>query len=179
MASMKSLGRQPHGFFSTGTTLNLETGEFSIANAKDIGVSHLNAVFGLVEVCAELIQLLDEPGFRKAWLEYCELYNASDEEQVRRLGKKLTRGPLVQGHSRLTAYAAKLTGDTRLAHRAWSEFARDPSGRRFTADAVQTIRGPEVLRPVKELPGVSTNDTAQWGLAAIECLALLGAPPAE
>ena len=179
LASMKSLGRQPHGFFSTGTTLNLETGEFSIANAKDIGVSHLNAVFGLVEVCAELIQLLDEPGFRKAWLEYCELYNASDEEQVRRLGKKLARGPLVQGHSRLTAYAAKLTGDTRLAHRAWSEFARDPSGRRFTADAVQTIRGPEVLRPVKELPGVSTNDTAQWGLAAIECLALLGAPPAE
>lgn len=179
LASMRSLGRQPHGFFSTGMTLNLETGEFSIANAKDIGVSHLNAVFGLVEVCAELIQLLDEPGFRKAWLEYCELYNASDEEQVRRLGKKLTRGPLVQGHSRLTAYAAKLTGDSRLAHRAWSEFARDPGGRRFTADAVRMIRGPEVLRPVEELPGVSTNDTAQWGLAAIECLALLGAPPAE
>ncbi|HRP05737.1 MAG TPA: hypothetical protein PLV87_12570, partial [Opitutaceae bacterium] len=71
------------------------------------------------------------------------------------------------------------TGDSRLAHRAWSEFARDPGGRRFTADAVRMIRGPEVLRPVEELPGVSTNDTAQWGLAAIECLALLGAPPAE
>ncbi|MBP7140532.1 MAG: twin-arginine translocation signal domain-containing protein [Opitutaceae bacterium] len=178
MASMISLGRQPHGFFSTGMTLNLETGEFSMAAPADIGVSHLNAVFGLVEVCAELIQLLDVPGFRKAWLEYCELYNASDEEQVRRLGRKLTRGPLVQGHSRLTAYAAKLMGDSRLAQRAWSEFARDPGGRRFTADAVRTIRGPEVLRPVEELPGVSTNDTAQWGLAAIECLALLGAPPA-
>ena len=28
-----------------------------------------------------------------------------------------------------------------------------------------------VLNPVDEAPGVSTNATAQWGLAAIECLA--------
>jgi hypothetical protein len=28
-----------------------------------------------------------------------------------------------------------------------------------------------VLNPVDEAPGVSTNSTAQWGLAAIECLA--------
>ncbi|MBE7539129.1 MAG: Tat pathway signal sequence domain protein [Opitutaceae bacterium] len=178
LASMKSLGHQPHGFFSTGTTLNLNTGEFSIAKPGDIGASHLNAVFGLVEVCAELIQLLDVPEFKRAWLEYCELYNASDEEQVHRLGRKLVRGPLVQGHSRLTAYAAKEMADGRLARRAWSEFERNPGGRRFTADQLRTIRGPDVLRPVEELPGVSTNDTAQWGLAAIECLALLGEPPA-
>ena len=36
-------------------------------------VSHLSAVFGLVEVCAELIALLDVPEFERAWLQYCEL----------------------------------------------------------------------------------------------------------
>ena len=31
-----------------------------------------------------------------------------------------------------------------------------------------------VLAPVDEAPGVSTNDAAQWALAAIENLALIG-----
>lgn len=177
VAGMKSLGKQPHGFFSTGATLNLNTGEFSLSGPDDIGVSHLNAVFGLVEVCAELIQLLDVPEFRKVWLDYCELYNASDEVQAQRLGRKLSRGPLVQAHSRLTAYVASQKKDPQLVRRAWTEFRVNPQTmRRVTADAVITLRGPDVLRPVQEIPRVSTNDSAQWGLAAIECMALLGEP---
>jgi hypothetical protein len=35
------------------------------------------------------------------------------------------------------------------------------------------VAGPAVLRPVDEAEGVSTNGTAQWGLAAIQCLALV------
>jgi hypothetical protein len=31
-----------------------------------------------------------------------------------------------------------------------------------------------VLNPVDEVPWVSTNETAQWGLAAIQNLALIG-----
>jgi hypothetical protein len=33
------------------------------------------------------------------------------------------------------------------------------------------VEGPAVLRPVDEATFVSTNSTAQWGMAAIECLA--------
>ena len=36
------------------------------------------------------------------------------------------------------------------------------------------VTGPAVLRPVDEAPMVSSNGTAQWGLAAIQCLALAG-----
>jgi len=36
------------------------------------------------------------------------------------------------------------------------------------------VAGPAVLRPVDEGPLVSTNGTAQWGLAAMQCLALIG-----
>jgi hypothetical protein len=37
------------------------------------------------------------------------------------------------------------------------------------------VAGPDVLNPVDEVPWVSTNETAQWGLAAIQNLALIGA----
>ena len=83
LASMETIGQQPNGFFTTGLVMNLDTGAFDIATHSNVGVSHLNAVFGLVEVCAELIQLLDVPEFETAWLQYCELYNAPATEQER------------------------------------------------------------------------------------------------
>jgi hypothetical protein len=36
------------------------------------------------------------------------------------------------------------------------------------------IVGPAVLTPIDEAAFVSTNGTAQWGLATIQCLALAG-----
>ena len=140
-----------------------------------MSVSHLSAVFGLVEVCAELVQLLDVPEFKQAWLDYCYFYNGPAEEQVQRFGRALSGLNLQQGHSRLTAFAAKMNNDPALAQRAWQEFYRGSGGveRRGVPEA-KLIRGPEVLRPVDEAAGVSTNSTAQWGLAAIQCLALVG-----
>ncbi|HWA24190.1 MAG TPA: Tat pathway signal sequence domain protein [Lacunisphaera sp.] len=176
VASMKTLGAQPKGLFSSGLILNVETGAFEISGNDRASASHLNAVFGLVEVCAELLQLLDVPEFRRVWLDYCELYNAPREVQVQRLGSALAAGALPQGHSRLTAYAANQKGDAALARRAWEEFTRVGRGGREKLGPlpVQTIRGADVLRPVDEARGVSSNDTAQWGLAAIQCLALVG-----
>jgi hypothetical protein len=132
-------------------------------------------VFGLVEVCAELVQLIDEPTFTRAWLDYCELYNAPAEEQERRLGSKLKGISLVQGHSRLTAFAAKNKADATLAARAWKEYFRgDGPSDRSPKLQTKRITGPAVLTPVDEAAFVSTNGTAQWGLATIECLALVG-----
>lgn len=171
--SMKTIAAQPHGFFTGGGLMNLNTGAFQITASDKLSVSHLSSVFGLVEVCAELIQLLDVPEFKTAWLDYCELYNASPEEQTKRLGRPLHGLNLQQGHSRLTAYAARETGNLALAKRAWQEFFRGQGGIR-RHDDLKTVRvtGPAVLRPVDEAPFVSTNGTAQWGLAAIQCLAL-------
>lgn len=180
LAGMRTLGQQPRGFFSTGLTMNLESGAFDIVKHNEVGVSHLNAVFGLVEVCAELIQLLDVPEFKKVWLDYCILYQAPAEQQTARLGRTFS-GSLTQGHSRLTAYAAKQNNDPDLAKRAWSEFFRQGGGSRSgggqgtrrRAREVRRVEGPAVLRPIDEVPMISTNDAAQSGLAAIQCLALV------
>lgn len=171
---MRTLGALPKGFFTANLVMNLETGAFSTPAPNEVGVSHLNAVFGLVEICAELIELIDEPGFKRAWLEYCEVYNADPEVQEARIGRSFNNATLKQGHSRLSAYAAWLQDKPELAQRAWEEFfgGRGVYGR-GPAPEPHRVTGPEVLRPVEEVPWVSTNSTAQWGLAAIQCLALV------
>lgn len=178
LAGMRGIGAQPWGFFSLGALIHFETGAFRASPSKDPSASHLSAAFGLVEVCVELVELLDVPEFRNAWLEYCRLYNADPSEQSARLGRALKGRNLEQGHARLTAFAAKSLADADLARRAWQEFRRGENGWRSHEPLVQRrIEGPAVLRPVEEAAGFSTNAAAQWGLAAIQCLALLGEPP--
>ncbi|MFD2163420.1 hypothetical protein ACFSJU_13515 [Paradesertivirga mongoliensis] len=173
--SMRTIAAQPHGFFSSGGMMELATGKFTITTGNQVGASHLSAVFGLVEVCAELVKTVDMPEFEKAWLQYCELYNASAEEQSKELGRALGSLNLAQSHSRLTAFAAKRKQDDQLAKRAWNEFKHSKGG--ITADftpKTERILGPLVLNPINEARGVSTNSAAQWGLSAIQCLALIG-----
>lgn len=173
--SMRTIGEQPKGFFTQVSFMNLETGEFRRSTSDRASASHLSAVFGLIEVCSELVQLIDEPAFTQAWLDYCELYNAPAAEQTARLGNALGGLNLQQGHARLTAFAAKAKRDPALAQRAWREFFAGNGGMgdrgRFTT---VRVAGPAVLRPVDEAARVSTNSSAQWGLAAIQCLALVG-----
>jgi hypothetical protein len=193
LRGMRDWGAMPLGFF-TSDRYGYKIADGSLEpltvrgrpgnGAATIGVSHLDSVFGAVETFAELIRLTeDQPGyagFKIAWLQYCTLYNAPADEQKAALGAELRGGSLAQAHSRLTAYAAKITGDEKLAARAWREFYRsdaadhgDFSNTRETLET-KRIEGPLVLNPVDEAAWVSTNDSAQWGLAAIECLALVG-----
>jgi len=130
-------------------------------------------VFGAVEVFDELIALTGDKDFERAWLDYCALYSAPKEEQVRRLGKPHGGSDvLVIGHSRLTAYAAWKRNDPALARRAWTEFAG--AARPYLPFVARKVDGPATLNPITEVPWVTTNDTAQWGLAAIQNLALIG-----
>ena len=149
-------------------------GQFAIG-APTVSVGSLGAVFGLVEMCSELIDLVDLPEFTDAWLQYCRLYNGTAAEQSAEIGQSFGNLNLRQAHSRLTAYAAAKTGNATLAARAWQEFYTGHAG--YPRDAPwRTVRveGPAVLKPVDEASFVSTNASAQYGLAAIQCLALVG-----
>ncbi|MEO7580213.1 MAG: Tat pathway signal sequence domain protein [Massilia sp.] len=174
LAGMKDIAALPNGFFSANRMgYEQDSGRMHNLDGDKIAASHLNAVFGAVEVFAELIALTGDSAFEKAWLDYCALYNADEAEQQRVLGKKHGGGrALTVGHSRLTAYAAFKRKDARLARRAWDEFASD--GALTTRLKTVRISGPAVLNPIDEIATISTNDTAQWGLAAIQNLALIG-----
>ncbi|WP_205864650.1 Tat pathway signal sequence domain protein [Planctomonas sp. JC2975] len=185
LGTMEDIGSLPHGFLTGEALYDLSTGRFETTRDR-ISVSHLSAVFGLVEMCSELIALVDVPGFRDAWLQYCRLFLATDEEQLAAVGQVLHGTNLTQAHSRLLAYVANATGDEELARRVWRAF--DATGEFLArgdfhdADAalhVRTVLPPEVIAPVQEADRVSTNAAAQFGLAAIQNLALVGEAIAE
>jgi hypothetical protein len=166
---METIGGMKRGWFAGSAPYDLKTGRF-LGTGDYVTFSNLNNLFGVVEMSSELLDLVDAPAYRKAWLYYCRYVNAPAAVQVAELG----RGGLGTNseRSRLTAYAAHHEKDRALALRAWGEFFGGrgvPSSRR-----AKRIGGVEVLRPIDEDPGLSTNSASQWGLAAIENLALIG-----
>ncbi|WP_407430163.1 hypothetical protein [Arcticibacter sp.] len=171
LRGMESIAAQPKMFFTGAGYFDFNTGAFEITKKQDISISHLSAAFGLTEVCEELLLLLDVPGFKKAWLQYCRLYNASREEQEQELGSSVDKLNLRQGHARLTAFAAHSLKDEALAKRAWKEFNL---GAEQGIPELSLVPRPLVLNPIEEYKDAGTNGAAQWGLSAIQCLAYAG-----
>lgn len=172
---MNSIGAMKKRWFAGEAPYDLKTGKF-LGEGDYVSVSHLNAVFGVVEMTSELLDLVDAPAYRRAWLEYCRYYNAPPAELKALLGQAPGGHNLGDAHSRLTAYAAKHENDHALALRAWSEFfgKAGREGGDLMLSRTRRIDGVAVLRPIDEDPVISTNAAAQWSLAAIQNLALIG-----
>lgn len=172
---MNTIAAMKRRWFAGEAPYDLKTGKF-LGDGDYVSVSHLNAVFGVVEMTSELLDLLDVPAYRKAWLEYCRYYNAPPAELKALLGQVPGGRSLNDAHSRLTAYAAKHEKDHALALRAWSEFFGKVGreGGDLLSSQSRRVGGTAVLRPIDEDPVLSTNGVAQWGLAAIQNLALIG-----
>jgi len=142
-----------------------------------VSVSHLSAVFGLPEVVSEAIKYFGDElpeGFHDAWLDYCYYFQATSAEQIARYGVSFGKLNLFQGHSRLTAYAAHERGNSTTAKRAWKEFFTTDGFKQSSPWNVTKVDGSNVLVAVNEAAWISTNEVAQYGLAAIQNLALAG-----
>ncbi|KAH7161595.1 hypothetical protein EDB81DRAFT_643120 [Dactylonectria macrodidyma] len=146
-------------------------------NAGIVAVSPLSAVFGLLEVVSEAIEYYGSTlpdGFKDAWLDYCYYFGTSKAEQLARYGSNFGSLNLFQGHSRLTAYAAHELGNSTIEQKAWTQFFNTDGFAASAAWATTYLNGSAVLMPVEEAAWISTNDVAQYGLATIENLALVG-----
>ncbi|MEB8336639.1 exo-rhamnogalacturonan lyase family protein [Streptomyces endophyticus] len=174
LSTMETIAAQPNGFVQGSGLYDLDTGRFAIADKPVVGVSHLSAVFGLNELCAELIDQVDMPKFEEAYYDYCRYFNATKAEQKERYGSDFGSLILFQGHSRLDAYAAVRTGEDKLAERAWEKFFKSDGYTEASPWKTEKVTGPVTLVAGTEANWVYTNDTALYGLAAIENLALVG-----
>ncbi|MCK1815182.1 Tat pathway signal sequence domain protein [Streptomyces sp. XM4011] len=170
-----SIAALPNGWAQGGaTTYNLRDGRFTGPSEPSVSIGSLSSVFGLMELMTELLQLTDDEQVRAQWVRFCRLYNATADEQRAETGSSWGSLNLRQAYSRATAYAAVQLADPALAARAWRELrtghAGYPEDHPFRSVRVE---GPAVLNPVNEAP-LSTNASAQYGLAVIQCLALVG-----
>ncbi|KAK2735414.1 secreted protein [Colletotrichum kahawae] len=184
--SIEGIGRLTNGFVTGNVTYDPATGHITPPlvdpeNKGVVKVSHLSAMFGLFEVAAEIFQLFPEQarasGFRTAWLDYCAFFSASAAEQENRFGQSgWGQLQLRQGHSRLTAFAARELSRPDLVKRALEEFENGDAFRDFGPNVPWTstrIDKSYVLEPTDEAPWVSTNIAALYGLSGIQNLALI------
>ncbi|KAF6799567.1 hypothetical protein CSOJ01_12424 [Colletotrichum sojae] len=179
--TMAGIANMTNGFVTGSGLYDIEIGELGPPpsdpeNKGLVSVGNLGAVFGQVEVLSEIIEYVGDDlpdGFVDAWLDYCFYHGAGAAAQQARYGSRFSSRNLIQGHSRLAAYFAKQRDNSTVAERAWNEFY---NGDGFKADEVWAtveIKGPNVLAPIEEASFVSTNAAAQYGLAAIQNLALI------
>ncbi len=174
MAGVKSFEKMPYGLFSGNKgAFGYDPATSKMYMLKDdaIGTSHLTVLMGGPEVAFELADLLQEKSWDKLWLQYSALYGAPEEEIRKAFGRKANLGTLSPHFARLPAYVAKKKNDPEYARRAWTEFLDKRTAAQF--DPEQT-GGVEAIKPLQEIPDVSTNNTAQWSLNAIQLLELVG-----
>src|SRR6476659_1020299 len=108
------------------------------------------------------------PQFKAAYLDYCRYFTAPKADQAARYGTNFVSLLLFQGQSRLDAYAAVQTGNAALAKRAWTKFYSSDGYTESSPWKTEPLSGPVTLVAGSEAAWVSSNDTALYGLAAIE-----------
>ncbi len=173
VAGMDSIAAMPYGFLTGPNQLygyDPATSKLYPMVKDGFGGYNLTVIMGGAEVVFELNELIDHPGWKKAWLQYCRLTTAPKEVVARDMSSGV-EGPdgRFASQGRLAAYAFVQTNNAAFAQRAWA-------GGAYALRGVTTtpIQGPSVLEPIEEATGVSTNSVAQSCLQAIEVLAMCG-----
>jgi hypothetical protein len=178
LAGMDSIAKMPYAFMTGPNTLygyDPKTGAMYPLSTDGFGVYNLQVIQGGAEVAFELNQLIDHPGWQKAFLQYCRLTAAPKEVVARDMtsGAEGADGAF-SGPGRMAAYAYAKTRNAAFVAKAVAGLRGGVRGLPLDAYSTRRVEGPDVMRPIDESPGVSTNTTAQSCLTAIQVLELCG-----
>jgi hypothetical protein len=174
---MDSIAAMPFGFMTGPNTVygyDPKTGKMYPLAPDGFGVYNLQVIQGGAEVAFEMNQLIDHPGWQKAFLQYCRLTDAPKNVVTADMksGSEGSDGSYA-GTGRLAAYAYAKTQNAAFVPRAVAQLraggVRSLAGGLY---ATRHVAGPDALNPVDEAPGVSTNTAAQASLTAIQVLEL-------
>jgi hypothetical protein len=178
LVGMDCIARMPYGFMTGPNTLygyDPKTGMLYPLVPDGFGTYNLQVIQGGAEVAFELNQLIDHPGWQKAFLQYCRLTRAPKDA----VAKDMTTGSegndgAYAGPGRMAAYAYAKTRNRAFIAPAGAQLTGAPGFGRLPGGPYVTRRvaGPDVMNPIDEAPGVTTNNTAQNSLTAIQVLEL-------
>jgi len=177
ITGMDCIASMPYGFMTGPNTVygyDPKTGMLYPLDKDGFGTYNLQVIQGGAEVAFELNQLIDHPGWQKAFLQYCRLTDASKDVVAKDMTTDAEGADGSHaGAGRLAAYAYFKTHNPAFIPRAVSQL-RGGGPRALTGGlyATRHVTGPDALNPIDEAPGVSTNTAAQSSLVAIQVLEL-------
>jgi hypothetical protein len=176
IAGMDSIAKMPYGFMTGPNQLygyDPATGKLYPMVEDGFGHYNLTVIMGGAEVVFELNELIDHPGWKKAWLQYCRLMSATKDVVARDMTTG-TEGADAQfaDPGRLSAYVYQQTKQAPFATKAWQGI--NGGRQRPLTYATTALKGPEVLTPIEEVTGILTNSVSQNCLQTIEVLAMCG-----
>jgi hypothetical protein len=177
MVGVNCFANMPYGFYSGhDAAFGYDPKSYKLyrLDTNDIGYLHLSVLQGGPEVAFELSNLLHDKKWDNLWMQFCKFYAAPENEIEKEFGRDMKLGDPGSWYARLPAYYAKVTGDKAYAERAWDEFLNSEPRYYHTDFTMKKFNGIQSLQPIYEVRGVSTNNTAQWCLNAIELLQLVG-----
>ncbi|WP_462409461.1 exo-rhamnogalacturonan lyase family protein [Neobacillus sp. Marseille-QA0830] len=137
---------------------------------------HLAICMGEPQVWFELTPLIDDPEWEEMLIEIGEFYNLPWEEKVRSTSVEFRKGSYAwpMFSTGITAYAAMKKNNTELSEVAWSILLNDKVGKSSINEETLLVKEDEVIRPIHELPWVTTNTVSQWSINAIMCIGFIG-----
>ena len=147
VAGMDSIVAMPFGFLDGPNQFygyDPETGKL-YARENEVGTYNLDTIMGGGEVVFELNTLIDHPGWKKAWDQYCRLHTARRDivEHDKATSTEGTDGQCAPP-GRLAAYLYMLTRNPAYAKKAWS-------GVRIPAMTTAQLKGPDVVTPIEDV----------------------------
>jgi PcRGLX-like protein C-terminal alpha/alpha toroid domain len=178
LTGMNCIAKMPYGFMTGPNTLygyDPKTGMLYPLEPDGFGTYNLQVIQGGAEVAFEMNQLIDHPGWQKAFLQYCRLTMAPKNVVAKdnTSGAEGADGSYAEA-GRLAAYAFSKTRNAAFIPRAVSQLRAGGALRQIPGGLYAThhVDGSDALNPVDEAPYVSTNTTAQSSLTAIQVLEL-------
>ena len=174
---VECLKRMPHRLLS-GPVFGYDpkTGELMYMGDENYSY-HMMICMGGTQVWAEMAHLLQDPEWEQLLIEYGEFYNLPKEEKMRR-----TNGA-IQGRdwgipmlaTGMMAFAANRTRNADLARQAWHYLLQNRmNGHEPGLLAGKPVPREAYIRPVHEVPWISTNTASQWSINVIICLEWIG-----
>lgn len=137
---------------------------------------HLAICMGEPQVWMEMVSCLPNDDLKNMLIEFGDFYYLSREEKVSRTSETISDDwdwPMFA--TGIAAYAAKNNQDKQLADKVWHLLLEDLKNRHMNLP-IKTVdvNIPGYIKPIKEIPSITTNVTSQWCLNAIVCLELIG-----
>lgn len=152
IAGMKSICQMPKRIFQGPGVLGFDPATGIISYEGDTTLrnnNHLLSLMGGFEIVNEMNEMIPLPEWKEAWQEYTLNYSG---------GFTIPR---------LKAYAAHHGADPVAGEDAWRLFLRRDYPDAVSELQTYTVEAPQVLAPLLENPGISTNGVATWSLDAI------------